>query len=357
RARAELDAANRRDQAELRREHAGRRAIAKLLPIGEARARAFPTDWTSYAPPRPAFLGVRAIPEIPLSDLAEIVDWSPLFHAWEIRGRYPKLLEDPKVGERARELYGDARQLLDRIAREKRLTARGVYGFFPAAAAGDDLEVFADDARQSPLAMIHTLREQAAKPEGQFCRALADYVAPRASGVPDWIGFFAVTAGHGMEELTALFRGEHDDYRAIMAQALGDRLAEAFAEWIHRQARRDWGFGAAENLSTDDLIHEKYRGIRPAPGYPACPDHTEKPKIFRLLGVTEHAGIRLTESMAMWPASSVCGMIFSHPKAKYFSVGRIGRDQMLDYHRRKGVDLKVAERWLRANLNYDPDEG
>ncbi|MCC7519067.1 MAG: methionine synthase [Verrucomicrobiae bacterium] len=357
RTRTEFTARNRAEQEDLRREHAARRAVARLRPIEEARSRRFSTDWSAYAPPRPAFTGVRAVREAPLEELARLVDWSPFFHAWEIRGRFPKILEDPKVGERARELYEDGRKLLDRILRDRSLVANGVYGFFPAAANGDDIELYADETRRATLVTLHTLREQAEKPEGQPHRALADFVAPRESGIPDWIGIFAVTAGTGMEALIQSFRNAHDDYHAIMAEALGDRLAEAFAEWIHKEARDAWGFGKEETLSHDDLIHEKYRGIRPAPGYPACPDHTEKPKLFELLGATERAGIRLTESMAMWPASSVCGLIFSHPKAKYYSVGRLGRDQILDYHRRKGMDLKAVERWLRPNLNYDPDDG
>ena len=357
RTRADFDVKNRHEQEELRKEHAGRRAATKLLPIEAARARRFQPDGKAHPPPRPTFNGVRELKEFPLSDLVPFIDWSPFFHAWEIRGRYPKIFEDPKVGTRARELYDDGRKLLDRIIREKTLTASGVYAFFPAGSVGDDIELFTDETRHSPVAMIHTLREQVEKPEGQPYRALADFVAPRESGVPDWLGLFAVTAGHGMETLVKSFQTENDDYHAIMAEALGDRLAEAFAEWIHKKARDDWGFGVTENLSPEELPAEKYRGIRPAPGYPACPDHSEKLKLFELLGATERTGIRLTENMAMWPGSSICGMIFSHPQAKYFSVGRIGRDQVADYHRRKGMDLKAVERWLRPNLNYDPDEG
>jgi 5-methyltetrahydrofolate--homocysteine methyltransferase len=271
-----------------------------------------------------------------------------------MRGTYPRIFENESWGARARELFDDAQALLRRIVDEKLLTARAVYGFFPAQAAGDDIELFEDEARRRPGLTLHTLRQQTERPAGQPHIALADYVAPRESGRADWLGAFAVTAGVGLPALVAAFEREHDDYGAIMAKALADRLAEALAEKLHQQARRDWGYGREEHLSVDELIRERYRGIRPAPGYPACPDHTEKRLLFDLLDATRAAGIELTESFAMDPAASVCGLYFAHPEARYFTVGRIGEDQVVDYARRKGLELRAAERWLAPNLAYDP---
>jgi 5-methyltetrahydrofolate--homocysteine methyltransferase len=291
----------------------------------------------------------------PLRELTRYIDWTPFFQAWELKGQYPKILDDPEVGERARELFDDARCLLTRLVDEGLLTARGVYGFFPANSVGDDIEVYTDETRSRVLTSLHTLRQQMEKGETGANLALADFIAPKESGVPDYVGAFAVTSGHGLEPLVLQFKREHDDYNAIMATLLADRLAEAFAERLHERARQDWGYGRSERLSNEELIKEQYRGIRPAPGYPAQPDHTEKQLLFDLLDAEKNAGIQLTESYAMLPASSVSGLYFAHPEARYFGVGRIERDQVIDYSRRKGMELKVIERWLMPNLGYEPE--
>ncbi|HEX6736979.1 MAG TPA: vitamin B12 dependent-methionine synthase activation domain-containing protein, partial [Vicinamibacteria bacterium] len=351
--RAALDVENRREQETLRAQHAAKAEALRVLPIAEARRRRPALDWDAYEPPRPAFSGARAL-EVPLPEIVPYIDWTPFFVTWEMRGTYPRIFENESWGARARELFDDAQALLRRIVDEKLLTARAVYGFFPAQAAGDDIALFEDEARRRPGLTLHTLRQQTERPAGQPHVALADYVAPRESGRADWLGAFAVTAGVGLPALVAAFEREHDDYGAIMAKALADRLAEALAEKLHQQARRDWGYGREEHLSVDELIRERYRGIRPAPGYPACPDHTEKRLLFDLLDATRAAGIELTESFAMDPAASVCGLYFAHPEARYFTVGRIGEDQVVDYARRKGLELRAAERWLAPNLAYDP---
>jgi 5-methyltetrahydrofolate--homocysteine methyltransferase len=289
--------------------------------------------------------------------VAEYVDWTPFFSAWELRGTYPRIFENPEWGARARELFADGQAMLGRLIEEERLGARAAYGFFPANAVGDDVEVYADESRSGLLGTLHTLRQQSDKGGGEPNQALADFVAPRETGLTDWIGSFAVTAGRGVDEAAARHQQANDDYGAIMVKALADRLAEALAEWLHRQARIDWGYGKDEALTPEELIRERYRGIRPAPGYPACPDHTEKRLLFDLLGGEQRVGIALTESFAMQPASSVCGFYFAHPQARYFALGKIDRDQLLDYHRRKGMDLRTAERWLAPNLGYDPAEG
>jgi len=311
-------------------------------------------DWNSVDIPVPAFLGTRVIDDQPLVELLPYIDWSPFFHTWELKGRYPAIFENATIGARAKELFADAQQLLDRIINEKLLRARGVYGFFAASSVGDDIELYTDATRSTILTTIHTLRQQLAKPEAQPNLALADYVAPKESGRTDHVGAFAVTAGIGLDELCRLFDKDHDDYNSIMAKALADRLAEAFAEYLHKRAREEWGYGKSERLTHDDLIRERYRGIRPAPGYPACPDHTEKRLLFDVLHVEMHAGITLTESFAMLPAAAVSGFYFAHPQAKYFAVGKIGRDQVEDYARRKGMDQRTVERWLSPNLNYEP---
>ncbi|HMZ82366.1 MAG TPA: vitamin B12 dependent-methionine synthase activation domain-containing protein, partial [Acidobacteriota bacterium] len=280
------------------------------------------------------------------------IDWSPFFHAWELRGRYPKIFDDPVIGDKARELFADAQKMLEKIISDQQITAHGVFGLFPANSVGDDIEVYADDARTEVLTRFYTLRQQSEKSSGQSQLALADFVAPKESGRADYIGGFAVTAGIGMDELCRQYEADHDDYSSILVKALSDRLAEAFAENLHQQARQAWGYGQTENLSPEELIKEKYRGIRPAPGYPAQPDHTEKRSLFDLLQVEKNTGITLTESFAMYPASSVSGLYFAHPEAKYFAVGRLERDQVLDYSRRKGIPLAEAERWLSPNLNY-----
>jgi 5-methyltetrahydrofolate--homocysteine methyltransferase len=281
------------------------------------------------------------------------IDWTPFFHTWELAGHYPAILEDPVVGPAARNLFADARALLDRIIRERRLTARGVVGLFPAAAVGDDIEVYAPGTRTEPIATLRTLRQQMAKPPGRPNLALSDYVAPRESRIPDHVGGFAVTAGVGLEALVAEFEAAHDDYSAIMAKALADRLAEAFAERLHERVRREfWGYAQDEALDNAELIREAYQGIRPAPGYPACPDHTEKRTLFDLLDVERHTGIELTESFAMTPTASVSGYYFWHPEARYFGVGKLGRDQVEDYAKRKGLSVEETERWLAPNLGY-----
>ena len=289
----------------------------------------------------------------PLDELLPFIDWSPFFHTWELNGRYPAIFEHPTIGIRARELFADAQQLLARIVGDKLLTAKAVYGLFAACSIGDDIDVYADDSKKAILATIHTLRQQGEKPQGQPNLALADYVAPQSSGRTDHVGAFAVTAGLRLDELCRKFDQDHDDYNSIMAKALADRLAEAFAEYLHKRVREQWRYGRLERLTNDDLIREKYRGIRPAPGYPACPDHTEKRTLFDLLQVERHTGITLTESFAMLPAAAVSGWYFAHPEAKYFAVGKIGRDQVEEYARRKRMDLATIERWLSPNLNYE----
>jgi 5-methyltetrahydrofolate--homocysteine methyltransferase len=296
-----------------------------------------------------------------LEDLVPYVDWSPFFHTWELRGRYPAILQHERHGEQARQLFADAQRLLEKIVGDRWLVARGVYGFFPANARGEDVEVYVDEARDRVLATFHFLRQQVVKPDGQPNYSLADFVAPRATRetgglIRDYLGAFAVTAGHGVEELVRKYRADHDDYSAIMVEALADRLAEAFAEYLHRRVRIAWGYGRTETLTTEQLIAEEYRGIRPAAGYPACPDHTEKRTLWSLLEAEARTGIRLTESYAMWPGSSVSGLYLAHPDAKYFAVGNIDRDQIVDYHQRKGMGLAEVERWLGPYLNYEPSK-
>ncbi len=291
---------------------------------------------------------------MPLETLVPYIDWSPFFHTWELRGRYPAIFDDPTVGKQAQELFDDAQKLLDQIVREKLLTARGVYAIWPANSAGDDVEVYADEARTRRLTTFHFLRQQMQKPTEQWNHCLADFVAAKETGLADFLGGFAVTAGIGADELAKKFEADHDDYNAILTKALADRLAEAFAEYLHQQARIAWGFGATEKLSHEELIRERYRGIRPAAGYPASPDHTEKQMLFELLEAKKNTGITLTESFAMHPGASVSGLYFSHPDAKYFGVGKIARDQADDYAARKGETLSVIEKWLAPNLGYEP---
>jgi 5-methyltetrahydrofolate--homocysteine methyltransferase len=344
-----------------RSQHAGQ--AQALLELEVARQRAPRLRFDDLA--RPEFTGVRSLrsaasgatarcacdtvaspsdrghDQVELSDLVPLIDWSPFFHAWELRGRYPAILNHEKHGEQARQLFADAQKLLDTIISKRLLEARGVYGFFPANRRGDDVELYLDDARTGVLARLHFLRQQAVKDNGVPNWCLADFVAEgrterTAAVAADFLGAFAVTVGHGLPELVNRFRRDHDDYSAIMAEALADRLAEAFAEWLHRRVRREWGYGRNEQLTNEQLIDEQYRGIRPAPGYPACPDHTEKGTLWELLEVERQAGISLTESFAMSPGSSVSGWYFAHPEAKYFAVGKIGRDQVIDYAARKG---------------------
>jgi 5-methyltetrahydrofolate--homocysteine methyltransferase len=355
RLRREFAETTKREQDSSRNEYLKRQTQVPLLTLEEARRRKFAVDWPSYGkPPKPAFTAVRVLTDFPLIEIIPFIDWSPFFHTWELRGTYPKILDDKSIGSKARELYYDAQQLLRKIVSGRRLMARGVYGFWPANSVGDDIEVYSDESRTSVLAVLHTLRQQTKKAEGEFNYALADFIAPKSSGVADYIGAFAVTAGEGLADLCATFEKEHDDYNSIMAKALADRLAEGFAECLHKRVREEWDYGRGEHLTTEDLIHERYRGIRPAPGYPASPDHTEKGTLFDLLQGENNTGIQLTESYAMMPASSVCGLYFSNPEAQYFSVGKIDRDQVRDYSERKQMDLAVTERWLGPNLAYEP---
>jgi 5-methyltetrahydrofolate--homocysteine methyltransferase len=344
---------NRDEQEKAREKHRGPQT-QQLLSFAEARARKPAFDWVSYTPPLPSFLGVRVC-AVPLAEIVPYIDWTPFFHAWELRGIYPRIFEQEGVGPKAKELFDDAQQLLARIVNEKLLTARAVFGFFPANSILEDIEIYADESRSRVRATFHTLRQQIAKPQGESDYALADFIAPKESGQRDYLGAFAVTAGLQIEPLVANFEKANDDYSALMSKALADRLAEALAELAHKRARDAWGFGCDENLTAEDLLREKYRGIRPAPGYPASPDHTQKRQLFDLLDAEKNAGIRLTENFAMYPAASVCGLYFSHPQSRYFAVGKISRDQVDDYHRRQGMDLREVERWLAPNLNYDPD--
>ena len=339
-------------QEKSRDEFANRRARRPLIPLAEARQRRQPFDWATVDIPRPEFLGTRVYPDVPLTELVPYIDWAPFFSAWNLTGRFPDILKDPVVGEEASKVYRDAQQLLERIVAEKRYTAKAVIGFWPCQSRGDDLIVYSDESKSTVAKVFHTLRQQLDKPADQFNHALADYIAPESSGRLDYLGGFAVTAGHGVEAFAAEFRDRLDDYTAIMAQALGDRFAEAMAERFHQIAREASGYGKTENLTHAAMIREKYRGIRPAPGYPACPDHTEKPPLFELLNAEAEVGIRLTESCAMYPASSVSGWYFNHPDSKYFGVGKIGKDQILDYAARKQWDVATAEKWLGPYLDY-----
>ena len=406
----DFDAKTRADYARLREEHASKSREKKLISLEQARANRTPIEWADYVPPKPEFLGTRvyssdgnALPVIPsavegplilpgpsddasshetlrglstplrsaqddkkqetraitLDDLIPYIDWSPFFHTWELRGRYPAIFDDPTVGPQARELFDDAQKLLERISSEKLLAARGVFAFWPAKAIGDDVEVYTDEMHTERLATFHFLRQQMKKPSGQFNHSLADFIAPESSQLstpnsqlPDYLGGFAVTAGIGADELAKVFAADHDDYNAILTKALADRLAEAFAEFLHREVRMAWGFGRDEKLSQEELLREKYRGIRPAAGYPASPDHTEKSTLFRLLDAEKTTSIVLTESFAMHPGASVSGLYFSHPDSKYFGVGKIGDDQVRDYAARKKVSAEYVEKWLAPNLDY-----
>jgi len=341
-------------QVSARADFEARRVQRKLLTLEQARANKQSFDWSRIDIAKPEFLGARVFSDVPLEELVPFIDWGPFFNAWELFGAFPRILDDEKVGTEAKKLYADAQALLGRIVKEKKLKASGVLSFWPCNAVGDDIELYADEARSKVLGRFHMLRQQAEKQPGQFNLCLADYLAPKESGRLDYCGGFAVTAGLGVEELAESFRQKHDDYSAIMVQALGDRLAEAFAEWAHKQARGFCGFGKQEDLSNAQLIAEQYRGIRPAPGYPACPEHTEKGTLFSLLDAPKVAGITLTESFAMSPASSVSGFYFNHPEAKYFGLGKIGRDQAEDYARRKGMSVEEAVKWLGPNLDEAP---
>jgi 5-methyltetrahydrofolate--homocysteine methyltransferase len=326
----------------------------KWLSLEQARANRTPIDWATSEIDKPEFTGVRSLKNFPLEQIVPFIDWSPFFHTWELKGVFPRILDDPAVGAQARKLYEDARALLDRIVSRRSLRANAVYGFWPANAVGDDIEVYNDVNRSRVLTVFHTLRQQNEKRPGQYNQALSDFVAPRESGRIDYIGGFALTAGLGLEDLCAQFERDHDDYGSIMAKAMADRLAEAFAELLHKRVREEWGYGRGENLSHEDMIKERYRGIRPAPGYPSQPDHTEKRLLFDLLQAEQGAGVQLTESFAMTPASSISGLYLGSPEAKYFALGKIEADQVEDYARRKGMELREVERWLAPNLSYEP---
>jgi 5-methyltetrahydrofolate--homocysteine methyltransferase len=347
----EFVAQHRANYEALRKAHSAPRQ--QVVSLETARNRRTPIEWRAQDLPVPEFTGVRVLDNFPLETLREYIDWTPFFHTWELKGVYPRIFENEVYGAQARQIFAEGNSLLDRIIAEKLITARGTYGFFPANAVCDDIELYTDGTRERVLEKLHFLRQQANREGSEPCRSLADFIAPKETGLPDYIGAFAVTSGIGLKEVCDRFRADHDDYNAIMAEALADRLAEAFAECLHKRVRDEWGYGREECLSKADLIQEKYRGIRPAPGYPACPDHTEKGTLWRLLNVQANTGMKITESFAMWPGSSVSGLYFAHPESRYFSLGKIDRDQVADYHKRKGMSIQEVERWLGQILNYD----
>jgi 5-methyltetrahydrofolate--homocysteine methyltransferase len=363
------------DYDALRERHAGRTNERTILPLEKARANRTAVDWSDYHPPRPRMLlqqardshtddyhapdqpmqFVKSFDNYPLAELRDYIDWQPFFNAWEMKGRYPDILNNPSTGEAARKLWDDAQQMMDKIISEQWLTAAGVIGLFPANAVGDDVEIYTDEQRAAVRARLHHLRQQSEHRDGVPHRSLADYVAPAETGLRDYVGAFAVTAGLGIETKIKEFKDALDDYSAILLESLADRLAEAFAERMHERVRNEfWGYAPDEKLSNTDLIKERYDGVRPAPGYPACPEHTEKLTLWELLDAQNKTGIELTESMAMWPGASVSGWYFSHPQSQYFVVGRIGRDQVADYAERKGWTVREAEKWLSPNLGYSP---
>ncbi len=354
--RGELMSSVKEDYDSLRTRHSAKQD-RPLLTLVQARKNATPLDWADYQPPAPARPGVHVFEDYDLAELREYIDWQPFFNAWEMKGKFPDILHHPVSGETAQKLYDDAQEMLDALIEERWITARGVAGFFPAESIGDDIVAYADETRGEVLARSSQLRQQGVHRAGVPNRSLADFIAPRESGKVDHLGAFAVTAGIGLPEKVREFQEALDDYNAILLEALADRLAEAFAERLHQRVRTEfWAYADAEGLSQEDLLAEKYQGIRPAPGYPACPEHTEKETLWRLLDVESRTGITLTESMAMWPGASVSGWYFSHPQSQYFVVGRLGPDQVAEYAERKGWDLSTAERWLSPNLGYDPDD-
>jgi 5-methyltetrahydrofolate--homocysteine methyltransferase len=374
-------AETRAKQEKQRVEFADRKGARKMLSLAEARLRRQPIDWATVEIPKPECIGTRVfttddaairaqrttvrgqgsqplnaqLSALSLAEIADYIDWAPFFSSWELHGRFPDILTDEVVGTEATKLYADAQAMLKKIIAEKRYTARAVIGFWPANSVGDSVELYADESRTTVIQTFHYLRQQNEKTAGQFNHCLADYIAPKSSGRADYLGGFAVTTGHGVEEFAKTFEANNDDYGAIMAKALGDRLAEACAELMHKKERDFCGFGKTENLEMKDIIREKYLGIRPAPGYPACPDHTEKPPLFALLNATEFTGITLTESNAMHPPSSVSGHYFNHPDSKYFAVGKLSQDQVEDYSARKNLPVAACEKWLGPYLDYDTD--
>jgi 5-methyltetrahydrofolate--homocysteine methyltransferase len=337
----------------VRHDHRGRHAQREYASLEEIRKNALPVDWSTYLPPKPLKPGISVFESFPIETLIEYIDWTPFFMAWELKGSYPGIFNSPTFGKQARQLFDDAKELLRRIQRDRSLVARGAAGLFPANAVGDDIEIYSDESRTRVLTRLHMLRQQTRKTESQSNLCLSDFVAPKHTALNDYVGLFVVTAGIGAEELAQAFEQEFDDYNSIMVKALADRLAEAFAEALHGIVRRElWGFASEEALTNRALIKEQYIGIRPAPGYPACPDHTEKQKIFDLLSAPSQVGVTLTENFAMYPAASICGYYFSHPQSHYFGLGRISQDQVADYASRKGMTLEEMEKWLAPNLNY-----
>jgi 5-methyltetrahydrofolate--homocysteine methyltransferase len=343
------------DYEKIRVQHESKKGPT-LIPIGRARENGHKTDWKHYTPPKPEALGVKVLKNYDLAEVAQYIDWGPFFQTWELSGPYPAILDDAIVGEAARNVLAEGQAMLKKIIEGRWLSASAVFGLFPAARVNnEDIEIYADESRSKVLMTWHNLRQQTEKPTGNPNLALADFIAPKSSGVPDYIGAFAVTAGIGIEKHLEVFERQHDDYSSIMLKAIADRLAEACTELLHARIRREfWGYAKDEQLQTEALIAEKYRGIRPAPGYPACPDHTEKAELFELLNA-ERAGIRLTESYAMYPASSVSGFYLSHPDSRYFAVGKVDRDQIADYARRKKMTVQDIERWLSPVLGYQPE--
>jgi 5-methyltetrahydrofolate--homocysteine methyltransferase len=346
------------DYDKVRTQHKNKQGQGPHHPLAEARRHGLKTDWSAYTPPVPTFIGRRVLRGYPLAELVPFIDWTPFFQTWELAGRYPAILDDELVGEAARSLWNDAQAMLKRIVAEKWLSANAVIGLYPANSVGaDDIEVYGDESRSEVAITLRNLRQQTVKPADRYNWCLGDFIAPKESGVKDYIGAFAVTTGIGIDAHVAEFEAKYDDYNAILLKALADRLAEAFAEHMHWRVRREfWAYASDETLSNEEVIAEKYRGIRPAPGYPACPDHTEKAPLFALLNATEEAGITLTESYAMLPTAAVSGFYFSHPQSTYFATGKVDRDQVADYARRKGWSLQEAERWLAPVLNYEPQQ-
>jgi 5-methyltetrahydrofolate--homocysteine methyltransferase len=343
----------------VRDRHAARMTDKRRVTLDAARKNKFQIDWDDYTPPVPVKTGITVFDDISLEEIESYIDWTPFFHSWELAGRYPRILTDEIIGEEATKLFADAKVMLRKLVDEKLLTAKAVVGIFPANTVDhDDIELYTDDTRSDVLMNIHNLRQQTEKVAGKAHMCLSDFVAPKESGKQDYLGAFAVTAGHGCDELVAEYEADHDDYNSIMVKALADRFAEALAEMMHDKVRKElWGYAADENLSNDDLIAEKYKGIRPAPGYPACPEHTEKGLLWELLDVEKNTGMTITDAYAMLPTAAVSGFYYSHPDSQYFGVAKISEDQVESYAKRKGMEMKEAERWLAPNLGYEPEEG
>jgi 5-methyltetrahydrofolate--homocysteine methyltransferase len=355
--REQFKAELREEYQQVRERRANRTKKETFLSYENAVANRFQFDWPNYTPPKPNFLGTKTFDNYPLEELVPYIDWTPFFHSWELSGRYPKILQDEIIGEQAQQLFDDAQVMLKKIVDEKLFTAKAVIGFWPAAQINfDDIVLYQDESRTEISSTLHHLRQQTEKPTGKANRCLADFVAPQESGLNDYLGGFVVTTGLGTDELAKSYEEQHDDYSSIMVKALADRLVEAFTERLHERVRKEfWPYAEQESLSNEELIKETYRGIRPAPGYPACPDHTEKTTLFSLLDAENNTGVSLTESLAMYPAASVSGFYFSHPEARYFAVGKIAKDQIESYSQRKGNEVKTTERWLSPILGYETD--